>query len=68
MITCNAAGLTFEYVDYDELEDEELKASVTSLPTVRMRKGDAWATWTAATLEDWKNTVLVMPIASVDDF
>lgn len=68
MVTCNAAGLVFDYVDYDEIEDEALKASVTSLPTIRMRKGESWSSWTAATLEDWKNTVLTIPLVTENDF
>lgn len=57
--TCAMAGATLVYVNYDEL-DEATQATVTSLPTIRMRVGveEEWKSWTANTLTDWKATVM----------
>lgn len=68
---CSLAGATLAYVEYDDL-DEATQATVTSLPTIRMRVGEgtAWTIWTANTLAEWKAalmaTVSVAPSADED--
>ncbi len=62
---CSLAGASLIYVEYDDLGEAE-QATVTSLPTIRMRVGpdeSSWTTWTANTLDDWK--VALMATVSV---
>lgn len=69
--TCAVVGASLTYVEYDDL-DEATQATVTSLPTIRMRidEGSAWTIWTANTLVEWKEaimaTVSVAPSADED--
>jgi len=48
-------------INFDDLEEEE-KATIVSLPTVRMRRlGDATAEWSiylTDTLETWKTDIV----------
>ncbi len=68
----HAAGAKFTYVDYDEMEDEELKATVIKLPTIRMRLSETaeWKMWTANEIGDWKelmmSSVSVSPSSDTD--
>lgn len=58
---CKAAGATFTYVDYEELEeDAPLKKSIEALPTIRMKLTveGPWAMWPAASFDNWKDTLL----------
>lgn len=60
-MVCSLAGARLTYIDMDEMdEDDPLRNSITALPTIRMRvtADDPWNTWTAATYEDWKSTVM----------
>lgn len=68
--TAKAAGATFTYVDYDEMEDETLKATVTKLPTIRMRlSADAeWCSWTAEAIETWKEVIMTAALSTDSDF
>jgi thiol-disulfide isomerase/thioredoxin len=67
---CTIAGALLTYIDFDDLEEEDpLKKSVVSLPTIRMRTGTSpWATWTAATYEDWKSAVVAAAPKEDADF
>jgi len=58
LTTAIAAGLTLSYVNYDELEDGDLKESVIALPTFRIKNGETWTAYRAAQFEDWKKAVL----------
>ena len=62
--TCAMVGATIVMVNYDDLDETE-QATVTSLPTIRMRVGPdaAWTIWTANTLNEWK--AAAMATASV---
>jgi hypothetical protein len=63
--TCALVGARLTYVEFDDL-DEAAQASITSLPTIRMRIGadeNGWSIWTANTLDDW--TTAIMATASV---
>lgn len=57
---CAVSGaVPFNYVDFDELdENSELKATVTALPTFRIRHGAIWTTYNANTLADFKAALL----------
>jgi len=65
-ITAVAAGLSLGYVNYDELEDGDLKDSVTALPTFRIKNGEIWTAYTAAQFEDWKKAVLSLAPMKTD--
>lgn len=67
---CAMAGAALTYVDFDDLEeDDPLKKSVVSLPTIRMRVGGGeWSTWTAATYEEWKVAVVAAAPKEDEDF
>lgn len=53
---CAVSGVKPTVIDYDALEeDDPVRATVTSLPMIRMRINDGdWILYTAAQLEDWK--------------
>lgn len=55
---CTMNNATFTIVDYEEMEENE-KADIKSLPTIRMRLGPmgSWAVFTADTLESFKTTL-----------
>jgi hypothetical protein len=61
---CAMVGATLVYVEYDDLDETE-QATVTSLPTIRMRMSPdtSWNIWTANNLDEWK--VAAMATASV---
>ena len=63
---CAVAGaIPFNYVDFDELdENSELKATVTALPTFRIRRGTVWTTYTPNTIAAFKDAL--MGAAAVD--
>ena len=62
---CALAGTTMDIVDFEEMDEEE-KATITSLPTIRMKADAAgeWSTWTTATLEDWKSAIVQTSIGT----
>lgn len=67
---CAAAGVTFNIVDYDELEeDDPVKVAVKALPTIRMRAAaaDEWVTYRPAEIDAWKAAVTALPIAVTGD-
>ncbi len=67
---CAMAGAALTYVDFDDLEeDDALKKSIASLPTIRMRVGGGeWSTWTAGAYEDWKSAVVATAPKEDTDF
>lgn len=73
---CAAAGVSFDIVDYDELEDDDpVKVAVKALPTIRMRPAgdDVWKTYKPAEIDAWKSAVTALPLARAfaqgdDDF
>ena len=62
---CRIGGAEFSILDYDEMEEDD-KASVKSLPTIRMRLSpDAgWMIFTADSLETFKHTLANAAISS----
>lgn len=56
-----------DVVDFEEMEEAE-KATIASLPTIRMKTDAAgdWSTWTTATLEDWKSAIVQTSIGAED--
>lgn len=64
---CALAGTTMDVVDFEEMEEAE-KATIASLPTIRMKTDAAgdWSTWTTATLEDWKSAIVQTSIGAED--
>jgi len=57
-----------DVVDFEEMDEDE-KATIASLPTIRMKADVAgeWSMWTTATLEDWKSAI-VQASVSTEDF
>jgi hypothetical protein len=57
-LLCSMNNIGYSVIDFDEDLDEndELKATITSLPTIRYRTSASakWETYTAATLGVWK--------------
>ena len=43
-------------LDYEEMEEAE-KATITSLPTIRMKLDTEWVTYTNATITDWVSDI-----------
>ena len=67
---CAAAGVTFNIVDYDELEeDDPVKVAVKALPTIRMRSSgsDAWITYRPTEIDAWKAAVTSLPLTVTGD-
>jgi thiol-disulfide isomerase/thioredoxin len=65
---CTLSGATLTYVEYEEMEEDE-KATITSLPTIRMRdRGEPWSVYTATTLEEWKAAITKTAIRTDGDF
>ena len=62
---CRIGGAELTILDYDEMEDED-KASVKSLPTIRIRvTPDAgWMIFTADSLEQFKQTLVKAALSS----
>lgn len=64
---CAAAGVSFDIVDYDELEDDDpVKTAVKALPTIRMRtsgSGADWVTYRPTEIDAWKAAVTALPLA-----
>ena len=57
MITCAAVGAAFSIVDFDDLEeDDPLKESVKSLPSLLFRRvaGGEWQLYGASAFDSWK--------------
>jgi hypothetical protein len=52
---CTMNGLVLTIVDYEEMSDEE-KATIKSLPTIRMRPGPlaTWTIYVTDTLDSFK--------------
>jgi thiol-disulfide isomerase/thioredoxin len=65
---CKAAGTVLKVVDFEEMEEEE-KAVIKSLPTIRMRLGPEapWASYTATTLDEWKAAIATAVLGQVSD-
>jgi hypothetical protein len=65
---CAMVGTTLTIVDFDDdlEESSELKQSVTSLPTIRIRANetDDWKTYTAATLAECKDVLLQCAVSA----
>jgi len=53
--TCAVRGIVLEYVDYEAMDDDQ-KATIKSLPTIRMKISAeaAWVSYTADSLASWK--------------
>jgi hypothetical protein len=66
---CAMAGVTMDVIDFEEMEEAE-KATIASLPTIRMKAGPdtEWSTWTTATLEDWKTAIVQTSDLCATDF
>ena len=64
---CGLAGVTMDVIDFEEMDEDE-KATIASLPTIRMKADAAgeWSTWTTATLEDWKTAIVQMSMTAED--
>ena len=65
---CTMNGLTLTIVDYEEMSDEE-KATIKSLPTIRMRSGplDTWSVYVTDTLESFKTDLAQASMGQVQD-
>ena len=62
---CAIAGTSLNVVDFEEMEEEE-KATIKSLPTIRMRLGTSWTSYTATMLEDWKTAITAASLRQKD--
>jgi len=62
---CKAADALLTVVDYEEMEETD-KAAIKSLPTICMRLGpqQAWVSYTANTLEEWKTALATASLAT----
>ena len=60
---CEMTGAALTVLDMDDMEDSE-KTDIKSLPTIRMKTGTEWVTYTADTLENWKTAIMQASIAS----
>ena len=58
-------SVTLSVVDYEEMDEAE-KATISSLPTIRMRPTptDTWQIYTAHTIDDWKRDLVALTIKS----
>jgi hypothetical protein len=65
---CAVSGVKPVIIDYDALEEEDpVRATVTSLPMIRMRINDSdWILYTAAQLEDWKAKIAEVAVTHGD--
>ena len=56
---CKLTGTTLTLINFDDLEEEE-KATITSLPTIRMRRvgHPEWSIYFTDTLETWKTDIV----------
>ncbi len=67
---CAAAGVKFDIVDYDELNDDDpVKLSVKALPTIRMRiaGGADWQVYRPTEIDAWKSAVVARALAQGDE-
>lgn len=65
---CAVSGVKPVIIDYDALEeDDPVRATVTSLPMIRMRinHGD-WILYTASQLDDWKEKIAEVAVTHGD--
>jgi len=62
---CKAAGASLKVVDFEEMEEEE-KTMIKSLPTIRMRLGGSWVSYTANTLDEWKTAITAASLRQGD--
>lgn len=67
MQICATMSTMLTFVDYEEM-DEEAKAAITSLPTIRMRTTatEPWVTYVAATIEDWVDAMASQKLVMSD--
>ncbi len=67
---CVLIGAKMTVVDYDDLDDgDELKNSITSLPTVRMRAGptEPWKVYVAATFDMWRTDAMSLGVFTTSE-
>lgn len=67
---CAATGLSFNIVDYDELDDDDpVKMAVKALPTIRMRATGSteWQNYRPTEIDVWKAAVTALPLAVTGD-
>lgn len=67
---CAVAGVNFNIVDYDELDDDDpVKIAVKALPTIRMRVAEApdWIMYRPIEIDVWKAAVTSLPLAVTGD-
>ena len=51
---CALLGVTPTWVDYDEIEEGEFKASIKGLPTIMVRTTSVWKHYVASEFDAWK--------------